>query len=370
MKVALVHDWLVSVGGGEKFLQNLYELFPSPIYTLVQNQKNLKNTFFGDKEIFSSFIQKFPFAKTHHRWFLPFFPLAIEQFDLSKYDVILSSSHAVAKGVLTHAEQLHICYCHTPMRYAWDLYHQYLTETNLHKSFVLGKMARLFLHYLRMWDVQSASRVDYYVANSKFVAKRILKIYGKKAEVIYSGIDTDYFSFCPKKEDFYLTASRMVPYKKMDVIVDAFSRMPDKKLVVIGEGPEFSKIKAKAKKNVFLLGHQTDDQLKGYLQKAKGFVFAAIEDFGLLPVEAQSVGTPVIALGKGGVLETVVEGQTGLFFPEQTAESIMEAIQKFEKKEWDYQLARQQGERFGKETFQKNFKNFVEKSYEKFQSDL
>lgn len=375
MKTALVHDWLVGIGGAEKWLQTVFELFPSEIFTLVSSKKNLKNTFYENKKIISSFIQKLPFAETKYQNYLPLFPLAIEQLDLSGYDLILSSSHCVAKGVLTHAEQLHICHCHTPMRYAWDLYHQYLNETGLHRG-LKGTIAKFFLHYLRNWDIHSVSRVDEFVANSKFVANRIKKIYGRDATVIYSQIDVNAFEVGHQKENFYLTASRMVPYKKIDLIVEAFTHMPDKRLVVIGDGPEMKKIKAKAAngqnkgKNIEILGYRSDRELKDYLKKAKAFVFAAVEDFGLIPVEAEASGTPVIALNKGGVRETVVDNQTGIFFPEQTVESIVAAVDKFEKKEhtFDPDVIRKQAEKFSQERFQKEFKEFVEIKYAEFKS--
>ncbi len=372
MRTALVHDWLVGIGGAEKLLQAVYELFPSKIYTLVKSQKKLKNTFYEDKEIISSFIQKLPFSEKIYQSYLPLFPLAIEQLDLSAYDVILSSSHCVAKGVLTNAEQMHICHCHTPMRYAWDLYHQYLQETGLNKGFK-GMVAKFFLHYLRSWDICSNSRVDEFVANSQFVANRIKKIYGREATVIYSQIDVDSFEISKYKEDFYLTASRLVPYKKIDLIVEAFVHLPDKKLVVIGDGPEMQKIKRKAgkSKNIEILGYQDDQVMKDFLKKAKAFIFAAIEDFGLLPVEAQASGTAVIALNKGGLRETVVQNETGIFFQKQTVQDIIGAVKEFEKKErfFDPMLIRQHVEKkFSKQRFQKEFKEFVEKKYQEFKN--
>jgi glycosyltransferase involved in cell wall biosynthesis len=360
MKTALVHDWLVGIGGAEKVLQSLHEIFPSPIFCLLRDEKELQDSYFQNRDIHSSFIQKLPFAKSKYRFYLPFFPIAMEQFDLSGFDLVISSSHAVAKGVLTHGDQLHICYCHTPMRYAWDLYHQYLHEDNLSRG-MKGVFAKLFLHYLRLWDFQSSSRVDAYVANSQFVAKRIKKIYGRESQVIYPPVDVEKFAFCPQKEDFYLTASRMVPYKKMDLIVEAFSQMPKKKLVVIGDGPDFDKIKARAKGNIEMLGYQSDVVLKEYLQKAKAFVFAALEDFGILPVEAQSCGTPVIAFGKGAVKETVIEGETGLFFLEQERQSLIQAIHFFEEKSFDPYRIRQNAEKFSQERFKREFREFVDR---------
>ncbi|MCB1084713.1 MAG: glycosyltransferase family 4 protein [Chlamydiia bacterium] len=360
MRVALVHDWLTTVAGAEKVLKSLAQAFPSDLFTLVKDPKKLTGTPFETLEIKTSFIQKLPFAKAKYRSYLPLFPLAIEQFDLSGYDLVISSSHSIAKGVLTHADQIHICYCHTPMRYAWDLYQQYLRESKL-KSGVKGVLAKCFLHYLRMWDAHSSSRVNAYVANSHYVARRIKKLYQKEAEVIYPPVDTHYFQIGEEKDDFYLTASRMVPYKRIDLIVEAFGEMPDKRLVVIGDGPDMDKIKAKAKKNVELLGYQDDETLREMLQKAKGFVFAALEDFGILPVEAQCSGTPVIAFGKGGALETVVEGETGLFFKEQTVSSLIDAIHRFEKKSFDPQAIRRHGETFSEERFMKEFQALVER---------
>ncbi|WP_316355823.1 glycosyltransferase family 4 protein [Candidatus Neptunichlamydia sp. REUL1] len=358
MRVALVHDWLTTMGGAEKVLETLTETFPAKLFTLVQDPKKLEGTPFEEMDVKTSFIQKLPRAKSKYRSYLPLFPMAIEQFDLSDYDLVISSSHSIAKGVLTHADQLHICYCHTPMRYAWDLYQQYLREAKL-KSGLKGVFAKFFLHYLRMWDAHCSSRVDTYVANSEYVARRIQKLYEKEAMVIYPPVDVDYFSLFEEKEDFYLTASRMVPYKKIDLIVEAFGEMPDKKLVVIGDGPEMDKVKAKAKGNVEVLGYQEDSVLRSYLQRAKGFVFAALEDFGILPVEAQGCGTPVIAFGKGGACETVVENETGLFFEEQSVPSLIKAIKAFEKREFDPKKIRAHSEKFRSEIFKAKFQALV-----------
>ncbi|MDJ0652111.1 MAG: glycosyltransferase family 4 protein [Simkaniaceae bacterium] len=366
MQVALIHDWLTTIGGAEKVLKSLAETLPSDLFTLVKDPKRLIGTPFESMNIKTSFIQKLPRAEKKYRFYLPLFPLAIEQFDLSAYDLVISSSHATAKGVLTHAEQIHICYCHTPMRYAWDLYQQYLRESNL-KSGLKGILAKFFLHYLRMWDAHSSARVDAYVANSHYVARRIKKLYQRKASVIYPPVNLDYFDLEENKEDFYLTVSRMVPYKKIDLIVEAFSQMPDKKLVVIGDGPEREKIKGKAKKNIEILGFQDDQILRNYLQKAKGFIFAALEDFGILPVEAQACGTPVIAFGKGGALETVIDQQTGLFFPEQTVSSLIKAVETFEKKVFDSKVVRTHAETFREEVFKEKFQALVREKCEVFQ---
>lgn len=361
MRSAIVHDWLLSpVGGGEKVLEAIHRLFPSTIHTLVQSREGLKGSYFEHLPIQSSFIQKFPRAEKKYQSYLPFFPLAIEHFDLREYDLILSSSHCVAKGVLTTPDQVHICYCHTPMRYAWDLMHEYLREARLDRG-VKGFLAKTVLHYLRGWDVHSSHRVDHFIANSHHVARRIKKFYHRDAEVIYPPVDVQCFVEEKKKEDYYLVTSRFVPYKRVDLIVEAFSHMPAKKLIVIGDGPEKPKILKKMGKNVELLGVQSSEDLKKWLQKAKGFVFAALEDFGIAPVEAMATGTPVIAFGKGGVTETVVEGETGLFYQEQSVGAIVEAVKAFENREWDSGKCRKQAECFSLAIFNQKFNAFVER---------
>jgi glycosyltransferase involved in cell wall biosynthesis len=364
MKTALINDWLVTIGGGEKTLEAIYDLFPSPIYTLVKDEKQLKNTFFEGKQIETSFLQKIPKAPKLYRHFLPLFPLAIEQFDLSDYELILSTSHAVAKGVLTNCNQLHICYCLTPMRYAWDLYHRYLEGVTGAK----GKLAKLALHYLRNWDIASSQRVDHYIAISRYISKRIQKIYGRSSHVIYPPVATHLFEPAVKKESYYVTASRFVPYKKIDLIVSAFAKMPDKKLIVIGDGPEMHKVKAVAQKNVELLGFLPDPQVREYLSKAKAFVFAAEEDFGITVVEAEAAGTPVIAFGKGGALETILEHKTGLFFKEQTPQSLIAAVEAFEKTQdqFDPQLICQHAQQFSEDRFKREFKQYVQEKIEEF----
>ncbi len=366
MRSAIVHDWLVSpVGGGEKSLEAIHRLFPSPLFTLVQSKKKMRGSYFQDLDITSSFVQKLPGSEKRYRSYLPFFPLAIEQFDLTPFDLVLSSSHCAAKGVITHPDQLHICYCYTPVRYAWDLMHQYLEESGLDKG-LKGIIARWVLHYIRGWDVHASNRVDHFVAISRYVARRIEKYYGRKAEVIYPPVDLSYYQFAAGKEDYYVTASRFVPYKKIDLIVEAFSLMPDKKLVVIGDGPDWEKVKKKAKSNIELLGFQPDNVLKGHLQKAKAFIFAAVEDFGILPVEAMACGTPVVAFGKGAIRETVQDGKTGLFYDEQSPKSLIEALKKFEGMEFEPETCRQRAEEFSKEQFNRQFHAFVINKYNEF----
>jgi glycosyltransferase involved in cell wall biosynthesis len=286
---------------------------------------------------------------------------------LSAYDVIVSSNHAVAKGVLVSPDQLHISYVHTPIRYAWDLQHQYLRQSGLAGG-VRGLMARLVLHYMRSWDQAAANRVDLFVANSHYIARRIEKCYRRRARVIYPPVDIDRFTLSTRKENFYVTAARMVPYKRIDIIVEAFSKMPNRKLVVIGDGPEATRIKALAGPNVQLLGHQPPDVLQNYLQRAKAFVFAAEEDFGITIVEAQASGTAVIAFGRGGATETVIEGETGLFFDEQTPQSVMGAVHRFEQASagFDPLRARAQAERFSVDRFRNQFARVVDQAWERF----
>ncbi len=364
MRSALVHDWLVGIGGGEKCLEAIYDLFPSPISTLVKDVEKIKGMNFASAEIETSFIQKLPFARTAYRNYLPLFSFAIEQFDLSQHDLIISLSHAVAKGVLTHSDQLHLCYCFTPMRYAWNLTNQYLAGLGALRKFCAG----VALHKLRAWDVASAGRVDHFVAISQVVERRIRKVYGRSSTVIYPPVATHKFVLNPKKEEFYLTASRMVPYKKIDLIVEAFAQMPDKRLIVIGDGPEMQKVKSKATKNIEILGHQSDIVLRDYMAQAKAFVFAAEEDFGIIVVEAQASGTPVIAFGKGAALETVLDDKTGLFFPDQTVESLMVAVEDFEKRQDQFNAReiRAHAELFNEARFKRQFHAFVKAKVEEY----
>jgi glycosyltransferase involved in cell wall biosynthesis len=365
-----VHEWLVNYAGSERCVESFTNIWKdAPVFALVDflNEKERKIILKG-RRAHTSFIQKLPLAKTQHRKYLPLFPLAIEQFDLNDYDLVLSSSHAVAKGVLTNANQLHICYCYTPMRYAWDLYHIYLKEAGL-LSGISGLTAKLILHKLRTWDIISSNRVDHFIAISNHISKRIKKTYNRDSVVIYPPVDTHLFECNANKEDFYLTASRLVSYKRIDIIVDAFSTMPDKKLVVIGDGPEMNKIKSKAGKNITILGYQEFDSLKSYMQKAKAFIFAAEEDFGIIVVEAMACGTPVIAFNKGGASETVNNNKVGLLFDHQSPESIKEAVLKFEaaRDKFEPSFIRTHSLQFSRNIFEEKINRFIlEKSDEFF----
>lgn len=334
MKIAIVCDWLVTLGGAEKLLGEILTCYPeADLFAVVDFIPPQQRGFLQGKKTVTTFIQNLPFAKSKYRSYLPLMPIAIEQLDVSGYDLVISSSHAVAKGIITGPDQVHISYVHSPMRYAWDLQHQYLRESGLDKKWS-GLLARYFLHKLRLWDARTANGVDHFIANSHFIARRIAKTYRRQAAVIYPPVDIGRFTPGTNKEDFYLTASRLVPYKRIDLIVETFAKLPDKKLVVIGDGPDMEKIKEKAGSNVTILGYQPDAILIDYMRRAKAFIFAAEEDFGIIPLEAQACGTPVIAFGKGGALETVRGLEhatpTGVFFPEQSATGILNGIEQFE----------------------------------------
>lgn len=367
MKIAIVCDWLVTLGGAEQVLSQLINCYPeADIFTVVDFfDDDTRATILKNKKTTTTHIQKFPFAKKLYRNYLPWMPLAIEQLDVSSYDLVISSSHAVAKGILTGPDQLHISYVHSPIRYAWDMQHQYLKESGLDKG-IKGYFAKRILHNIRIWDQRTANGVDYFIANSNFIARRIWKTYRREASVIYPPVDITRFAPCTQKEDFYLTASRLVPYKKIDLIVESFSHMPDKHLIVIGDGPDMDKIKRKATANVSILGFQSTTVLTAHMQRAKAFIFAAEEDFGIMPVEAQACGTPVIAYGKGGCLETVRglehSHPTGLFFQEQSTHAICNAVTVFEKNldKFSAENCVTNAAQFSAEIFRKKITSFVD----------
>ena len=371
MNVAVIHDWLVTYAGADRVLEQILNCYPdADLFSLVDFLPPGKRDFILNKPVRTSFVQSLPLA---HKWFrkcLPLLPFATEQFDMSAYDVVISSSHAVAKGVITGPDQLHICYCHSPMRYAWDLQHQYLEESGLERKLV-GWLARWMLHNVRSWDVRTANGVDEFIAVSQYVARRIWKVYRRDSTVIYPPVDIDEFALCTDKDDFYVTVSRLVPYKKVGLIVEAFNRMPEKRLVVIGEGANFAKVKSTARKNVEMLGFQDLDVVRRYLQRARGFVFAAEEDFGISVVEAQACGTPVIAFGKGGALEIIqdisTEEPTGMFFEQQTTEAIIQSIEAFERERarFDPHACRRNALRFSRQRFRQEFREFCENAITK-----
>lgn len=361
LRIAVVHDWLPLIAGAEKVLEQIILAFPqADIFTLFNFLTPEEEKLFRGSKITASYLNKLPKVKKYYRKLLPFCPLAIESFDLSSYDIVISSSHVVAKGVITGPDQPHISYVHSPARYAWDLTHEYLNQTKLDRG-IKGYLARSELSKFRIWDYRTANGVDHFIANSNFIRKRIWKVYRREAEVIYPPVDIERFAFSERKEDFYLAASRMVPYKRLDLIAQAFALTPHIKLVMIGDGPEMPKIKEIADKvsNITLLGYQENSVLMDHMQRARAFVFAAEEDFGIVPVEAQACGTPVIAYGAGGALETVIgydrnpQEATGLFFPEQTITSLSAAVVRFQQLHEKIlpQNCRRQAEKFAPEIF-------------------
>jgi glycosyltransferase involved in cell wall biosynthesis len=366
MKVAVVHDWLVTYSGAERVLEGILNCVPeADLFAVIDFVPDRERGFLQGKRARTTFIQRLPFARTKYRSYLPLMPLAIEQLDLSAYDLVISSSYSVAKGVLTGPDQIHISYVHSPMRYAWDLQHQYLKASGLDRG-PRSILARWTLHKLRVWDRHSANGVDHFLCNSRYIARRILKTYRREAKVLYPPVDTDFYTLREQKEDIYVTVSRLVPYKRIDVIAAAFAGLPNKKLVIIGDGPDRRKIELAAGANVTILGRQSRETLRDHLQRAKAFIFAAEEDFGISPLEAQACGTSVIAYGKGGVLETVrgldQEAPTGIFFREQTAEAIKAAVAQHElhQERLDPKICRANAERFGKAVFERNMLHTIQ----------
>ncbi len=368
MKTAIVHEWLVTYAGSERVVEQMLRLYPeADLFSLVEFLPEELKFFIQHKSVTTSFLQKLPFANPRFRNYLPLMPLAIEQFDLSDYDLILSSNHAVAKGVTTRADQLHICYMHTPIRYAWDLQQQYLQGAKLTRGLKAG-LTQLVLHYLRLWDVASANRVDHFIANSWFVAQRIRKTYRRPARVIYPPVAVEQFVPQRQREEFYFVLSRFVPYKRVGLIVEAFNQL-QLPLVVVGNGAERKFLQSLARPNVTILGHQSEAVIVDLMQRCKAFVYAAAEDFGITLVEAQAAGAPVIAYGKGGAAETVIPGKTGLLFPEQTVASLIDAVKAFETGQiaFDPDQLRQNAEKFRPERFRQELSAYIDQKWTEFQ---
>ena len=373
MKIAIVHDWLYTYAGAEKVLEQMIHCFPdADLFALIDFLPEAERGFLRGKKVTTSFLQQMPWAKSKHRHYLSLMPLAIEQLDVSSYDLIISSSHAVAKGILTGPNQLHICYCHSPIRYAWDLQHQYLAEAGIVKG-LKSWLTRYILHKIRIWDYRTANGVDYFIANSQFIARRIYKVYRRDSQVIYPPVNTENFTLDYAKQDYYLTASRLVPYKKVALIAAAFALMPDKKLIIVGTGPEAKKIESivAAAPNIDYRGWVDDSQLQRLMQQARAFVFAAEEDFGIMPLEAQACGTPVIAYGRGGSLETVnglaSVRPSGVFFDQQTPAAISAAVAEFERQTLiTAQNCWSHAQKFATKRFIDEFKELVMTKYHEF----
>ena len=372
VRVALVHDWLDTWRGGENVLAEIVRIFPeADLFALVDFLPAAARARLSGKRVTTSFLQRLPGVRHYFRTLLPLFPRAIESLDVSGYDLVISSSHAVAKGVRTAGGQAHVCYCHTPMRYAWDLRDQYLGPLGL-SSGLSGALANRALNRLRDWDRRVSPRVTHFVANSAFIAQRIARCYDREATVIYPPVDVRFFTpgeggAEPAERDYYLAASRWVPYKRMDLVAAAFRDLPARRLVIAGDGPEAVRVRRAAGPNVEFVGEVPRERLRDLLRGARAFVFAAEEDFGILPVEAQACGTPVIAYGRGGALETVRDVEngtaTGMFFGEQTAEAIAAAVRAFDQKLPTLRAAecRANAERFAAERFRTEFAAFVDR---------
>jgi glycosyltransferase involved in cell wall biosynthesis len=373
MKVVLIHDHLAQDGGAEKVLKVFAEMFPeAPIFTLLSEKDNI-NKYYKGRKIDTSIIQKLPGGVKHYQWYMPFMPMAVEFFDLSKFDLVLSDSASFAKGVITRPETLHIDYCHTPTRYLWSDTHSYINELKYNKWF--KKIISLVLNYIRLWDRLAADRVDTFIANSEIVKKRIEKYYHRDSVVIYPPVDVETFNISPelideklKAENYFLCGCRLAPYKRVDVVIEAFKKIPEKKIKIFGNGVDEERLKtlAAGSSNIEFLGRVSDAELAKLYRNALAFIHPQEEDFGITAVEAMACGTPVIAFKKGGAIETIVENQTGIFFDQQTPEAIAEAINKFDKNKFDEKIIRLQAEKFSTENFKKNISKFIEERYKIF----
>ncbi len=363
LKIALVHDWLTGMRGGEKVLEALCELYPqADLFTLLHNPGSV-SPLIENRRIVTSFINRLPGKSSRYRHYLPLFPTAIEQFNFKDYDLIISTSHCVAKGVRTPPHALHISYLHTPMRYVWDMYEAYfgVDRTN----WLARKIIPFFANYLRMWDVTSSNRVDHFIANSQHVARRITKYYRRDATVIYPPVDTEKFSISPRDGKYYLMITALVPYKKVELAIQVFNTL-DMPLYIIGSGPEKTKLEKNASDNVRFFDWVSDDELHRFAADCRALIFPGEEDFGIVPLEVQSCGKPVIAYARGGALETVIgydgknEGQcTGVFFYEQTASALREAIKQFEALFWDFEFIHAHAQKFSKARFLAEIREFI-----------
>lgn len=360
-KVAIVHDWLCVDGGAEVVLKHLLHIFPkADIYTIVDTLPPQYRNFLENHTIYTSILQKYKFSKKKYKYFMPLMPYLVEQFDLSEYDLVVSSSHFVAKGVITSPDQLHIAYIYSPIRYAWDLYHEY-NKIGALGSGLKNLFMKIWLHKMRIWDFTSSYRPDYLIADSKFIQKRIQKAWRRESVVVYPPVELDSTIYCEKKEDYYVTLSRLVEYKRIDIIIEAFNQMPDKKLVIIGDGRLKEKLQSQAHQNIVFKGYLPRQEAMGVVSKAKAFIFMPKEDFGIVPIEAQACGTPVIAYGEGGAKETVLENKTGIFVQDQTAKSLKEAILKFESFKISPKDCKEYVQKFSPLKFEKSIRDFITK---------
>jgi glycosyltransferase involved in cell wall biosynthesis len=369
LKVALIHDHLAQDGGAEKVFKVLADMFPeAPIYTLLYEKNNI-DKYFKNHRIEASIIQKLPGGIKHYQWYMPFMPIAIEFFDLSGYDIVISSTSSFAKGVITKPETLHICYCHTPTRYIWSDTHQYINELKYNKYF--KKIISLVLNYIRMWDRLAADRVDKYITNSKTSLKRIKKYYKRDAKIIYPSVKIDDFYISEKQEDYFLAGCRLVPYKRIDIVIKAFKTL-GLKLKIFGDGIDLPRLKkiAGTAGNIEFLGRVSDEEKAKLYSECRAFINPQLEDFGITPVESMASGRPVIALRSGGSLESIIEGKTGLLFDNETPEDIIKAIEKFNTMNWNSRDIREHAKKFSEERFKKEIREFIDEEYKKFKNPL
>jgi len=370
-KIAIVHDFLTKLGGAEKVLHALHKMYPdAPIYTLLYDKKVTKGQFEApDYKIITSSLQKYPKLIRKPKFLFPKFPKAVEKFDFSKYDIVISSSNSYAHGIITKPETFHVCYCYSPTRYLWDWYHEYLKENNIGLG-LKGLFIRYLLYNVRVWDKNAAERANSWIAISKHVQKRIAKYYRKDSTVIYSPVDVSKIPF--NKEnigDHYIIVSRLEPYKRIDYVVETFNKN-GKPLIIIGEGSESEKLKKMAKSNIKFLGWQPDESVYKYIGSAKAFIFPGEEDFGLTPIETMATGRPVIAFNKGGVAETVIDTKTGILYNEQSAKELNKVIEKLENSSFVKEDCRKRSEEFSIEKFSSDLKSHIKKEYEKFRSKI
>jgi glycosyltransferase involved in cell wall biosynthesis len=362
MKIAFVHDYLVQYGGAERVLECFCEIWPyAPIYTLIYDKEKTHGRF-KEKRIYTSFLQKFPFSRSNHRVFPALMPPAIEQFDLSKYDIVLSDSSSYAKGVITSPETLHICYCHTPMRYAWDDCQKYIQEFGFPK--VVKKFIPFIMNYIRLWDRISADRVDEFIANSKFVSGRIKKYYRRDSVVINPPVNVK--NFYPGKEsgNYFLVAGRLMTYKRFDIVIEAFNKL-GWPLKIIGRGPDFKRLQKMSRPNIEFVGRLSDEGLAKIFSRAKAFIFPQEEDFGIIAIEALASGKPLIAFRGGDIVEHVKEGKEGIFFDKQTANDLIGALKKFDPEKFNANEIRNRSLEFDREIFKSKIKNYVERALER-----
>jgi len=359
MRIALVHDYLVQYGGAERVLEAFTELFPyAPIYTLIHDDEAMRGMF-SDKRIYTSFLQNMPFSRKRHRFFPPLMPLAIEEFDFSTYDIVLSDSSSYAKGIITRPETLHICYMHTPMRYAWDDCQKYTQDFGFPS--LIKRLVPFFMSPIRLWDKASADRVDRILANSQFVARRIKKYYRKDAVVIHPPVNVNHFYIAKPEErkSYFLMVGRLIAYKRHDIAIEAFNRL-GLPLKIIGRGPEMKRLMKLAGPTIEFLGRVPEADLSKYYAECCGFVFPQEEDFGIVAIEAMASGRPLIAYRGGDIVEHMEEGKMGVYFDEQTPEAIVQAVQSFDENGYDAEYIRSQAVRFDKEQFKATMKDYVE----------